>query len=298
MRVTVMYNPEAGNARPTWHQIDRALRAAGHDYRLFSTKEDGWKRGLEEPADVVLAAGGDGTVAKVAKALAGRGVPLAIIPIGTANNIARSLELEGSPDVLIERWTGARRVPFDLGIAEGPWGREEFVESVGLGIFAHLIATAKKKDERQFAHSLGDRANMRLARARLLYTLFNYRPRRWNVTIDGEEQVLDGVWLSVMNIRSMGPRLAMAPNAEPGDGLLDVVSVSADDAGGLADVLLTGAAGASPAMSSGTRRAHHVRLSGDLDEAYIDDEPWRRGSRQRKPVVDISVTPGALDVLL
>jgi diacylglycerol kinase family enzyme len=292
-----MYNPQAGNARPSWRRIQHALRTAGHDFRCFSTKEEGWKKAIEEPADVVLAAGGDGTVAKVAKALAGRGVPLAIIPVGTANNIARSLELEGSPDVLIERWTSARRVPFDLGVAQGPWGREEFVESVGLGVFAHLIAMAKKADERRFAESLGDRAVIRLARARLLYTLFGYRPRRWKVTVDGEEQVVDGVWLSVANIRSIGPRLAVAPNADSGDGLLDVVLISADEAGGLADALLSGASGASPAMSLGARRARHVQLSGDLDEAHIDDEPWRRRS-QRKPVVDISVVPGALEVLL
>jgi diacylglycerol kinase (ATP) len=299
MRVTVMYNPEAGNARPTWRQIERALHVAGHDFRCFSTKEKGWKKGLDKPADVVVAAGGDGTVGKVAKALAGRGVPLAIMPVGTANNIARSLELEGSPDVLIERWTNAHRTPFDLGIAKGPWGREEFVESVGLGIFAHLIAMAKKADERRFADSLGDRTVMRLARARLLYTLLNYPPRRWRVTIDGDEQVVEGVWLSVTNIRSIGPRLAVAPNADSGDGLLDVVIVTADEAGGLADALLSGATGASPAMSLGTRRARHVRLSGDLDEAHIDDEPWKRGSRhQRRPVVDVSVVPGALEVLL
>jgi diacylglycerol kinase (ATP) len=297
MRVTVMYNPQAGNARPSWRQIQHALSVAGHDFRCFSTKEEGWKKGLDEPADVVLAAGGDGTVAKVAKALAGRGVPLAIIPVGTANNIARSLELEGSPDVLIERWTSAHRVPFDLGIADGPWGREEFVESVGLGIFAHLIAMAKKSEERRFAESLGERAVMRLARARLLYTLFSYRPRRWKVTIDGEEEAVEGVWLSVMNIRSIGPRLAVAPNADSGDGLLDVVVVSADEAGDLADALLSGAPGASPAMSLGARRARHVQLAGDLDEAHIDDEPWRRRS-QRKPVVEVSVVPGALEVLL
>jgi diacylglycerol kinase (ATP) len=297
MRVTVMYNPQAGNARPSWRQIQHALRMAGHDFRCFSTKEEGWKRGLDEPADVILAAGGDGTVGKVAKALAGRGVPLAIIPVGTANNIARSLELEGSPDVLIDRWTSARRVPFDLGVAEGPWGREEFVESVGLGIFAHLIAMAKKAEERRFSESLGDRAVMRLARARLLYTLFSYRPRRWEVTIDGHDEVVEGVWLSVMNIRSVGPRLAVAPNADSGDGLLDVVVISADEAGGLADALLSGTPGASTAMSLGVQRARQVQLSGDLDEAHIDDEPWRRGS-QRKPVVDISVVPAALEVLV
>jgi diacylglycerol kinase family enzyme len=298
MRVTVMYNPEAGNARPTWRQIHRALRAAGHHYRLFSTKEDGWKRGLDEPADLVLAAGGDGTVAKVAKALAGRGVPLAIVPVGTANNIARSLELEGSPDALIERWPSARAVPFDLGVAEGPWGRDKFVESVGLGIFAHLIARAKKADERRFSSSLGDRAVMRLARARLLDTLFGYRPRRWKVALDDDEQEVEGVWLSVMNIRSLGPRLTVAPNARSGDGWLDVVIISADEAGGLADALLSGAPGASEAMSLGARRARRVRLSGDLDEAYIDDEPWRRGSRARKPIVEVSVLPGAVEVLV
>ena len=59
---------------------------------------------LESHADLVVAAGGDGTVATAARVLAGRKIPLAILPLGTANNIARSLNSDGPLDTLVASW--------------------------------------------------------------------------------------------------------------------------------------------------------------------------------------------------
>jgi diacylglycerol kinase (ATP) len=295
MRVTVMHNPQAGGARRTWADVTRALRRAGYYVTRQSTKIEGWEKSLERPTDLVLAVGGDGTVAKVAKALAGRGLPMAIIPVGTANNIARSLDIEGTPSSLIARLSSSRASRMDLGVVRGPWGSDVFVESVGLGIFAHLLSTAHKATEKALKQSLGEGAMIGLGRARLLYTLFAYRPRRWQVTIDGETIDLEGVWLSVMNIRSLGPRIVAASRADATDAWLDVVMVSADDAGMLADTLLAGSHGELRLPPRAIRRGRRITIVGEIDAVHIDDEPRRLRGRRK---IDISLHTDAIDLLL
>ena len=74
-----------------------------------STKEKGLEHALEDPGDVVLVAGGDGTVRKAAEFLIGRGVPIALLPLGTANNVSRTLGLSDSvQEVIFARWPRRR----------------------------------------------------------------------------------------------------------------------------------------------------------------------------------------------
>src|SRR5207244_11689189 len=122
-------------------QLHNFLSVAGHEVRYQSAKEDGWKRALKKPADLIVVAGGDGTVAKVTRRMVGRGVPVAVLPTGTANNIARTLGLVERPfEELVRSWENPRRVRLDVGVAAGPWGERYFVEGVGAGLFAMLLA--------------------------------------------------------------------------------------------------------------------------------------------------------------
>ena len=92
MRVTLIHNPTAGeDAQPARDDLLRLLCSTGHVIFYQSSKEKSWKQALHEPCDLVVAAGGDGLVGKVAKRLIGRQTPLAILPLGTANNLARTL---------------------------------------------------------------------------------------------------------------------------------------------------------------------------------------------------------------
>ena len=89
MRLTVIYNPRAGSRGWPRGAIEERLHAAGHVIDLVSSKTD-WRAALEKPADAYVAGGGDGTLHKLARALAGSDRRLAFIPLGTANNIARA----------------------------------------------------------------------------------------------------------------------------------------------------------------------------------------------------------------
>src|SRR5688572_19894490 len=148
MRLTLLHNPDAGRGHPSADELRAALWAAGYEVTYQSAKADDAERALERPAELVLVAGGDGTVAEVARALVGRDVPLAILPLGTANNIARSLGVQGSVrDVIAglhrDRLADLARKRLDVGTARAPWGTARFVESAGVGVVTALLHEAK-----------------------------------------------------------------------------------------------------------------------------------------------------------
>jgi len=96
-RVAVIYNPAAGaRQRGRLRRLLKRLKAAGHEILLRRTEGPGDATRIaeslaEDAVDVVLAAGGDGTINEVANGLIGRPLPLAIAPLGTANVLAWEL---------------------------------------------------------------------------------------------------------------------------------------------------------------------------------------------------------------
>src|SRR5688500_18665886 len=227
MRVTAIYNPEAGSQTVTRRRFVALLERAGYDATHFSAKGDRWKEALEDPGDLVVVAGGDGTTAKVAKRLAGRGIPLAILPAGTANNIARSLGLDASLESLIARWSTATPTPVDLGLARGPWGEELFIEACGLGVFPQMLEIAAAREKMSAAE--------RAARPRkrgvelMIEHVGSSLAHRWSVMLDGRDLSGDYIMLEAMNIRHIGAGIELAPDADPTDGMLDVLAVREED---------------------------------------------------------------------
>ena len=102
MRATLFHNPTAGGGKFTKKELMTALRLGGLEPRYVSTKSKRFKKELAEAEDLVVVAGGDGTVAKVIAQMPDRGVPVAILPLGSANNIARSFGVAGAPYELAE----------------------------------------------------------------------------------------------------------------------------------------------------------------------------------------------------
>jgi diacylglycerol kinase family enzyme len=87
LRVAVFYNNDAGSGVST-RDIHDAIARHGHSLVQLLEKDQGIERLLDRPCDLVVAAGGDGTVATVAREVARRRVPMAMLPLGTANNVA------------------------------------------------------------------------------------------------------------------------------------------------------------------------------------------------------------------
>jgi diacylglycerol kinase (ATP) len=222
MHVTLIYNPSAGDDGADGRSLQSLLEAHGHVVLAGSVKEDGWEHLLSEPAELVVAAGGDGTIRKVFRELATSDVAVTILPIGSANNIARTLGLAEKPldELVAGLGEGARR-PFDLGVASAPWGDAVVVESFGGGLFAEVISRAVRVEREESKVDLG----LQL----LAEAIEDSAPREWQLETDGTDR--SGTFLAVeaMNIRETGPNMPLAPEADPADRHLDLVRIRAED---------------------------------------------------------------------
>jgi len=221
MRATLIHNPSAGDGDTTAQELVRMLDEAGISASYCSVKDPQIFEVLKQPAELVVVAGGDGTVAKVVEFLADRSTPIAILPLGTANNIARSLGIAGEPHELAAGWRDAHPHALDVGLACGPWGRRLFLESVGLGALAK--ATVKAEDS---GAKGGD--GIERGRKALRKVLRKLKAKRRDVAVDGRLLEDDLLLVEIMNIGTTGPNLRLAPHTDPGDGLLDVVTIRAE----------------------------------------------------------------------
>ena len=117
MRVLLLHNPKAGDGKHSKKQLMTSLTRSGRQALYQSTNERDWKKAFKKPVDLVVAAGGDGTVHKTAWQILGSGIPLAILPLGTANNLARTLGFTASADEILESLHCGKARPFDVGVA-------------------------------------------------------------------------------------------------------------------------------------------------------------------------------------
>jgi diacylglycerol kinase family enzyme len=226
VRVTLIHNPGAGKQGPrNAAALCRLLEEHGHEVRYQSSKEDGWKRALKKRADLVVIAGGDGTVGRVTRRMVGRGVPVALLPAGTANNVARTLGLVERPfEELVRGWESARRVKLDVGVADGPWGERYFIEGLGAGLFAGLLANGAAKKPKKKRKG-GVETGLERLRREAEYC----EPIEVRAVLDGEDISGRYVLFEAVNLRYVGPNLHLAHDSQPGDGHFDVVLVTEDE---------------------------------------------------------------------
>ena len=289
MRVSLLYNKQAGDGVPI-DRIRNTIAHHGHELICAVENQTEVERLLERLPEVVVAAGGDGTVALAARMLARTGIPLSILPLGTANNIARSVGIPDSIDEIIRRLETARRVPLDLGVADGVWGQQYFVEGVGGGLISTAIADT---DTRADGNKLATRSKLAGAIRTIGGVLSRLQPVEWTIVADGARTTREILLVEVLNIRSIGPNLVLSPDANPFDGLFRLVMVSEDHRNELARYLrdLLDGRDHPPLLTS--QGARHVTFDGATD-VHVDDELLSTRSRQ----VSMHVEAGALELLV
>jgi diacylglycerol kinase (ATP) len=223
MRALLVHNPMAGTKGHDKGSIADALRLADIKFHYMSAKDDDLKRALRRAYDLVIAAGGDGTINYVFTHLTDRSIPVGILPLGSANNIARSLGISGMPAELTEQWRTGHMHSFHLvEVTHGKDDRELCTEGFGVGLIASLIrrhANGKKADG----------ANGIRRGRRALTSLVSHAARiDLEVNIDGKLWRNGLISVEVLNIPFTGPALPLAHNADPSDTLLDVIAFESD----------------------------------------------------------------------
>ena len=149
MRATLFHNPSAGG-KAAKDEILAAMKLV--DY--VSVKDGDMKEAFKKKADLIVVAGGDGTIAEVLTRLPDRSLPVALLPLGTANNIARSLGIAGTPQELVETWKIDKTHSLDVGMVKASWGTLHFLEGFGVGLFAEFLKSANKGEKPKGADNL------------------------------------------------------------------------------------------------------------------------------------------------
>jgi diacylglycerol kinase (ATP) len=185
MRITLIHNPKAGHGKHKTKQLMDALAKSGYHATYRSTKKTAYKKTFEQPTDWVIAAGGDGTIEKIASRLINRNIPLSVLPLGTANNVARNLGFAGSAQEIIAGLRQGKERAFDVGLARGPWGKRFFFEGAGGGLLADYVRAAKGKHKK--AKQLSKKQEITRHISRMRRMLHHYPARKWKIKIDGED---------------------------------------------------------------------------------------------------------------
>jgi diacylglycerol kinase family enzyme len=296
MRVLLIHNPKAGDDDHAREHLVELANAAGHEVTYVRSRDE-WQPRLDAAPELVVVAGGDGTVAEVARAMAGREIALTILPTGTANNIARALGIADlEHDALVAGWTRGILRPFDLGIASGPWGRTTFLESVGIGVLADLMAEIDEGDS-GYVNELGVREQRLEAAIDVLRRIVSGSSGvHCALDIDGQRVSGEYLLVEVLNFGAAGPNLRLAPGADAGDGRLDVVLVGASDRGILTRHLQGDEAEPQLTGLWQVHQASQIRLQCEGAPLHIDDELWARDSERLEIIVEVE--PGALRFLV
>jgi diacylglycerol kinase (ATP) len=276
MRVALLHNTAAGSEDHTEEQLADLIRSVGGQVvHSVNSIRDLTAALQEQSCDLVVVAGGDGTVGRAACELSGWQVPLAILPLGTANNTARSLDLPLRLKKLVKSWAHGAEVPFDLGVLDDGVQRARFAECVGWGVFAQTIAAAKRRDS-----SGGGSVRQTLKRDRRLFRGLarELDTRHYEIEVDGRACSGDYLLVEVMNIPLLGPQLPLSPSSSSTDGKLELVLIDDEGRPALERVAKTGR----PEPGSyRIERGSQIRVRADDGVLHRDGQVLRhpRGTR-------------------
>ena len=292
MRVLLIHNPKAGDRKHSKKQLMASLTRCGHQAFYHSIKERGWKKAFKKPVDLVIAAGGDGTVHKTAWQLLDTRIPLAILPLGTANNLARSLGFTGSVDDILQSLHCGKSHPFDIGVAQNGSQVDYFFEAAGGSLFADYFPAAKANGKKDATPKEELSAHLSLLRQLSL----GYQTRLWKMSLDGKDISGRYILWGAMNIRSAGPGLHLAPKAKTDDGRLDFVAVREHERNDFVKHVDTHLAGPKKGVPLTPRKFRELKITAPPGAMHLDGEPWPKEKEKQKNLnpIGITVRPSAL----
>ncbi|MBX3051145.1 MAG: diacylglycerol kinase family lipid kinase [Caldilineaceae bacterium] len=232
-KVQVIINPAAGGDTPILNVLNTVFLENGVEWDVSITHKAGDARqaarqAVQGGADVVAAYGGDGTVTEAANGLRGTEIPLAILPGGTANVLARELNIPlGLADAA--RLASGVESKIDR-IDLGQMGEHIFLLRVGIGFEAAMVEQA----DRSLKENFGVLAYWWSA----LKNLRDPAIARYRLLLDGQETECSGFACTIANSGNLGlPGLQLSTTISVRDGLLDVIVVEEASLRSLTEVL-------------------------------------------------------------
>ena len=280
-------NPASGKEEPILSYINKAFGDSRIDWDISVTKK-GLSAGqiarkLIGKTSLIVVYGGDGCVTQVAAALQGTKLPLAILPGGTANVMARELGIPLATEAALEllQKDKYRVKAIDMGMVNG----QPFLLRVNLGIMADMVIEADRK--------LKDKIGQLAYGVTAVQTVAAAEPVNYQLKVDGKKIETSGVALTVTNSGHMGVGdLALQPGISINDGLLDVILLKDND------LLSLFKAAGSALLEKKTEALEHwachkVVITLSQKTIFIRDD-----EEQSAKKLKIEVIPGAIQILV
>ncbi|RYZ80856.1 MAG: diacylglycerol kinase family lipid kinase, partial [Proteobacteria bacterium] len=220
----VILNPVAGRGARSWPLYENEITKRGGQIRTTRYVGEAHSLALEAiegGAEVLVAAGGDGTLSEVAGAIieSKRPVRLGVLPIGTGNDFSRTLGVWGTPEKALAAIFEGETQSIDVGVIEVGGKTQTFINIAGCG-FDSLIAKR--------INDWGKRKTMRGVRGLNAYLLavacelVSFRAFDLKIELDGEQLETSAVLCAIANAQSYGGGMKVCPNADLSDGFFDV----------------------------------------------------------------------------
>lgn len=217
MRLKFILNPTAGRGRgqTALELIKEVLDPAPVTYAVALTTRSGEaielaQQAAQEDFDVIVAAGGDGTVNQVVNGLVGSNIPMAVLPCGTGNDFAAMIGMPKDLNACLHQIIQGNAVRIDLCKVNDRY----FISSVGAGFDGQVTHTVNNN----FKHLRG----MAVYLLGVFSTIFSYKGHHVKLTVDGESREFDALLVAVNNSRTYGGGLNITPEALLDDGLFDI----------------------------------------------------------------------------
>lgn len=301
MRARVICNPYSGGGAYSPEEVHEALD--GFDLEWVNTGAAGdardaareWREGL------LLVVGGDGTVNEAVNGLGlasfPAGVTLGLLPTGTGNDLAATLGIPEDHEGAVETLREMRVHTLDAArVNSAGIGERYFVNVATGGLGARISDVTDKDTKSRWGKLAYFRASIEAAR--------EFDVQEFSLTLDGDERRVRAVNVAVANCRYSGGGWLAAPEADPEDGLLDIVVIEDVGVGEVLDLAPAALARSDYLGKEGVfhTRAKEIRVDsqpGELqftvDGEVIGDEPARFSAlpERLKVIVGTSYDPEA-----
>ncbi len=279
-------NPASGKQEPILSFISQAFYNSDIKWDISVTQLDkspgDIAKKLIGKTDLIAVYGGDGCVTDTASALHCTNTPMAIIPGGTANVMAKELAIPLDTVAAIELLKSHHRLKaVDMGLVNG----HPFLLRVNLGIMADMILQADRK--------LKDNIGQLAYGVTAIKTIANAQPVNYKMEIDGKLIEETGVSLTITNSGSIGiGSFDLLPGISINDGLLNVILMNDND---LTSVLKIAG---STLLQNNTEALKHwlcknIVVHLDTEQAFIRDD-----CEQKAKKLTIEVVPAAINILV
>lgn len=226
MKILIVHNQSSGYRDGAIYDFMRGVSKPGNQItlRCFS-KDDPQPDKLSDASlfDVVVASGGDGTIARVGYELRGTGIPILPFPSGTSNALATNLFSPDEPHALAKMLLKMDTLDFDMGEITFAGQSHGFYLVAGCGYDATIMSAAEENKQ-----LLGPMAYFQAA-------FMNPNPQKSHFTLelDGTPHEVDGLSVMVANFSKMQYEIALTHENQPRDGKLDVIVLKGENAFGL-----------------------------------------------------------------